>query len=349
MLKFAAFHPPPKALRDYVWHFIVLEERKGDSSSFNYDVVPIGDACVNFVILNWAAKEKGQVPPSHPTTPGGLPAPPRLCQASWVTGGLKGRAGRSFLLVSGPMSKPARLLVTPKQVVVARLKAGAFQVLFGASPDKAKDKVILLEKFWGAEAKALASGLCQAPDTGTRLAVLAEALACRALAGPQPDFYAQAAVEMMRASDGALGLKDLAGRLGYTERQVERKFQEGLGLAPKEFQRLLRCRVLILRILNEEIKDWTRLASDFGYSDQSHLIREFKSFMGLPPEKFTRKFKQEGRILEGPFPGIKDEGAMLGYAQGLGETAPGYFTPLTVEELLRHSGEYPGPDAPPAR
>jgi AraC-like DNA-binding protein len=315
MLKFASFHDPLPALKDHLWSLIVLEDMEGEAGRFNYDVVPIGDACLNFVVLNWAVKEKGP-------------------------------AGLSFLLVSGPMSKPARLLVTPKQVLVARFKAGAFQALFGMPPDRAKDKVILLEKFWGDEAKAWADRLRKAPDTTARLSVLAGELACRAQSAPKPDRYAQAAVEMMRASDGRLGLQDLAKRLGYTDRQVERKFHEGLGLNPKEFQRLLRCRLLILRMLNGQFKDWTQLASDFGYSDQAHLIREFKAFMGLPPEKFMRRFKKEGRILEGPLRGIKDEGAMLGYPKDPEAGFSGHFTPLDTEVLIRDSREFGGPDQP---
>jgi hypothetical protein len=32
--------------------------------------------------------------------------------------------------------------------------------------------------------------------------------------------------------------------------------------------------------------DWVRLAGDFGFADQPHLVREFKAFSGLTPVNY---------------------------------------------------------------
>jgi AraC-like DNA-binding protein len=309
MLKFATFQDPPPVLKDFVWYFAVLEDQKEVGGPFNYDLIPLGDTCVTFVVLNWSK-------------------------------GAGGPAGLSFLLTSGPMSKPARLLIHPKQVVLARLKAGAFQSFFGLSPDRVKDKVILLEKFWDETAKILAGRLRNAPDTAARLDAMAEVLSQKAQSCPKPDLYAQAAVQLMWDSDGKMGMEELVRRLGYSERQVERKYLEGLGLTPKEYQRVLRCRLITLRILNGDFQDWTQLAAEYRFADQAHMIREFKGFMGITPEKFRRKYSLQGRVLEGPSSGIRDETAMVGYSGGPGEGLPNNFSPLDVETLIRHSGEF---------
>lgn len=34
--------------------------------------------------------------------------------------------------------------------------------------------------------------------------------------------------------------------------------------------------------------DWARLAADFGFADQPHLVREFKSFSGLTPAAYLQ-------------------------------------------------------------
>jgi AraC-like DNA-binding protein len=32
--------------------------------------------------------------------------------------------------------------------------------------------------------------------------------------------------------------------------------------------------------------DWTAIATDFGYSDQPHFIKDFKSIVGLSPRQY---------------------------------------------------------------
>ncbi len=107
-------------------------------------------------------------------------------------------------------------------------------------------------------------------------------------------------------------LGELAPKLGYTERQLHRKFEEELGLTPEEFQRVVRCRNLIVRILNRDFHDWAGLADEYGFFDQAHLINEFKAFMGMSPEKFLKKFGAKGHILNDPLPGITERTVLLG-------------------------------------
>ena len=317
LLKFLKIQDPPTPLKDYIWFIAVLEDSGKDNSSFNYDVVPIGDACIVFPILTWAGADRGP-------------------------------AGMSFLLASGPMSKLMRLMVTPKQVLVVRLKAGAFQAMFDVPPSKIKNKVVFLDKFWGTEAKVWAERIRQAPDTESRIRAVEEELLRRASGFKKPDPYAMKAVELMRDSSGRMTLEELAYRLGYSRRQVERKYEEGLGLTPKEYQQVLRCRFLILRMLNRDFKQWSELVEAYGYFDQAHLIREFKAFMGMSPEKFLGKFSAQGKILESPLSGVQDETALLGYAEGekTDPRPPTGFIPIDVESVIQQSAEFKPPGNP---
>src|ERR1700690_2871081 len=115
MLKFVKFYEPPEILKPYIRFTVEVEDSKTDASSFNYDVVPLGDTCMCFAIFNWADAPQGP-------------------------------AGMSFLLVTGPMSKVMRLMITPKQVLVMRLHTGAFQAMFGVPAHKIKNKPIFMEK-----------------------------------------------------------------------------------------------------------------------------------------------------------------------------------------------------------
>jgi AraC-like DNA-binding protein len=62
-------------------------------------------------------------------------------------------------------------------------------------------------------------------------------------------------------------------------RQFERLFLTRVGLTPRVFGRLARFR----QALDRRGAGWASIAADCGYCDQSHLIRDFRQFAGVPP------------------------------------------------------------------
>lgn len=48
-----------------------------------------------------------------------------------------------------------------------------------------------------------------------------------------------------------------------------------LGVSPKTYARIARFAWVLRRIQESENVDWSALALDAGYSDQSHLVRDF--------------------------------------------------------------------------
>jgi AraC-like DNA-binding protein len=78
----------------------------------------------------------------------------------------------------------------------------------------------------------------------------------------------------------------LAGRLGWSRKRLAARFNEHVGLPPKTVARI--ARFDRARTLAEPPRrpDWTRLAAECGYYDQSHLIKEFRAFTGRTPETF---------------------------------------------------------------
>ncbi|GEM_PF-3509899 len=311
MLKFVKILDPPEILKPYVFFFAVMEDAKTEDASVNYDVIPLGDACIVFATLGWADEERG-------------------------------RSGMSFLLVTGPMSRIMRSMVTPKENLIVRFKAGAFQTIFGIPAHEVKNKVLFMDKFWGKGGKEWAEKLRQAPDTDARMKVFQDELIRRAPTFKPPDPYLTKAIDFMRESGGKITVEELSRRLGYTERQIERKFEDGLGLTPKEYQRVLRCRLVVLRMMNGDFKDWAELVDDYGFADQGHLIRDFKSFMGMAPEKFLARFKGQGRILESPMKGVRDETAIFGYKDdaAIDSRPPVEFIQVDVESIARQTAAF---------
>ncbi len=93
------------------------------------------------------------------------------------------------------------------------------------------------------------------------------------------------------------GLKDeeLERGLGYSERQIRRLFQKYVGISPVLFRRIKRHQNT-LKALNVRLNDdLAGLAAEQGYFDQSHLIREFKKFLGATPTQLVREYIRRGQ------------------------------------------------------
>src|SRR5450631_4306029 len=89
--------------------------------------------------------------------------------------------------------------------------------------------------------------------------------------------------------------------IGLSERAFERRFVTHVGLTPVHYRRLSRFRG-VLRLYSEGIRDWAALAAATGFSDQSHLVRDFGTFAGLSPTAWAAAqaghagFLQDGEI-----------------------------------------------------
>jgi AraC-like DNA-binding protein len=72
-------------------------------------------------------------------------------------------------------------------------------------------------------------------------------------------------------------VKAVARRVGATERSLERRFGAWAGYRPAQFRRLVRFRAA-LEVSDAGRRPWAEVAARCGYSDQSHLSRDFSEF-----------------------------------------------------------------------
>jgi AraC-like DNA-binding protein len=96
-------------------------------------------------------------------------------------------------------------------------------------------------------------------------------------------------VEHLAGDPTVTRVDQLARRLGTSARRLQRLFAQHVGLGPKWVINRLRVHEVAERAERAPRIDWARLAADLGYSDQSHLVREFRSAVGEPPDRYARR------------------------------------------------------------
>ena len=130
----------------------------------------------------------------------------------------------------------------------------------------------------------LVERLAEASDWSARFALLDEALAPRlAVADPSPEVAW--AWQRLRATHGRVAIGELAAELGWSRKRIVARFRDEIGLPPKAVARLLRFERA--RELAGTMS-WGELAFECGFSDQSHLIAEFRRITGRTPETFLQ-------------------------------------------------------------
>lgn len=88
-------------------------------------------------------------------------------------------------------------------------------------------------------------------------------------------------VQNILINKGTLDISDVARESFVSTRQLERLFQEYIGVSPKRLSNLIRYQFLWNDILYEANFDVLNAVYKYGYTDQSHLLREFKRYHSM--------------------------------------------------------------------
>lgn len=81
-------------------------------------------------------------------------------------------------------------------------------------------------------------------------------------------------------------ISNVAARYGITSRYLQKIFVQHTGLTPKLSAKINRFQNSLV-LLHKKVLSLTEVAHACGYFDQSHFIREFKSFTGFTPSGFA--------------------------------------------------------------
>jgi AraC-like DNA-binding protein len=160
---------------------------------------------------------------------------------------------------------------------------------FGASAAELVGRSVGLDDLAGsARARAAIAEIEGAGDVSRAITVVERLL----LAIPfTPDPMVEHALALMRPGDGAGGDEELqvaavARRLGISERHLERRFRERVGMSPKRLASLRRFELAVN--LAATSGSLTRAAVEAGLYEQAHFNREFKRFTGMSPGAWLR-------------------------------------------------------------
>ena len=94
-------------------------------------------------------------------------------------------------------------------------------------------------------------------------------------------------------------LSDIISEMEVSERTIQRRFRDRLGVSPKMLIRIMRINYLWDTISSGGRIDYQDLVFLGNYFDQTHLIKDFKSITSETPDSFFKRNLDVVKILSG--------------------------------------------------
>ncbi|MEW9552411.1 helix-turn-helix domain-containing protein [Nonomuraea sp. NPDC050783] len=196
-------------------------------------------------------------------------------------------------LVLGPRARlrtfgldvPTPCLGVPTPCLGVHMTPRVAHALLGQPMNRLAGAVAELSDVAGAVAEGLVRALGAAWSWPSAFA-LADRFLGERLAGyvPEADAVTVAWRLLVRAA-GRMTVAELAERTGMSERLLELRFREQIGLSPKTSARVLRLRYA-LRLLATG-RPAARVATECGFYDQAHLNHDCKALTGRRPSSIA--------------------------------------------------------------
>lgn len=192
-------------------------------------------------------------------------------------------------LAAGQMSR--NITIGPSGAVdlfgVKFTPAGAYAA-FGFPVCEITDLITDVSDIWGADESLLYEQLAEAETFEERADLFEGFLATMSLKNgnhlPELEF----AVHEIAIRRGQVKIREIVSELGWSEKRLERRFAEYVGLSPKLFARIVRFQRLLQILGREERVDLASASLECGYYDQPHMNRDFAKFAGVTPTEFLR-------------------------------------------------------------
>lgn len=101
----------------------------------------------------------------------------------------------------------------------------------------------------------------------------------------------QSAAKMLYLQKGQFRIAELAEHCNLSARQLQRQFQDVVGVSAKTLARSIRFEEVRKQLMLDPDQSLTALAYEYGYADQAHFIRDFKEFADRTPSEFAREMR----------------------------------------------------------
>jgi AraC-like DNA-binding protein len=198
--------------------------------------------------------------------------------------------------ITGVMhGKFARVLQGEGGVIAAKFTPGGFYPFVQVPISTFADATRRVGDVFGARGDALERAVLAETADAPRIAIVEAFLRERRPAADETAALLTDMVYAVARDRGILSVDDLAARYRLNKRTLQRLFAKYVGVSPKWVIQRYRLHEAAERLTADPSMAQSALATDLGYSDQAHFIRDFKALVGISPAAYARGARVAGR------------------------------------------------------
>jgi AraC-like DNA-binding protein len=189
----------------------------------------------------------------------------------------------------GQLTKPLAIKSKGRHTMLGiRFLTHSASYFFNENMGIFNDQVSDLSDIIGNPIKILHARLRETPELDRRIELIERFLLARLTANEKRSFVVDKVAGILNSikkNAAENNLAAVATKHGITPRYLHKLVYHHTGLSPTSFTKINRFQ-LSLKLLGKNDHSFTSIAYDCGYFDQSHFIRDFKSFTGLTPSAY---------------------------------------------------------------
>jgi len=144
-------------------------------------------------------------------------------------------------------------------------------------------------------AKEIQERIALANSLDTKIALVQQFL-LQLLFSTETDSIFEFCVNRIRQTQGRIPVSELERITGYSSRWLHMKFQDRLGVSIKDLCAITRFQFVYNTLIKDPEAILINRAYHSLYYDQSHFIKEFKRFTGMPPKQYQNNANEFGKI-----------------------------------------------------
>jgi AraC-like DNA-binding protein len=203
------------------------------------------------------------------------------------------------VFIYGQATKHAELNLTgTPNILGACFYPNALKSIFGLDADELTDSCTDLDCISQTQGFYLSEKLLEEFSPEHQIEIISDYLNSQIQkTNPFPDYAVQSAISQIIESNGILSLRKLQKDLGLSERSLERKFKQNVGISPKLFSRIRQFQMSLEKLRKGENLKLSDIAYENEYADQSHFIRAFREFAGYSPNQYKRLYQEVGEMI----------------------------------------------------
>jgi len=172
-------------------------------------------------------------------------------------------------------------------MLIIVLQPNALLPLLGLHAYELNDNTVPLKDLFGQEALDLEDRIANAANLPAAAAIAEQFLLRKTASKVKYAGITDQAISIIHANKGIINVQTLLTKIPVTERQLERKFNEEVGISPKKFIDAVKFQTYLKQLQKlSSIKELSSLSYACGYYDQAHLNHFFRKHTGVTPLQY---------------------------------------------------------------